>query len=190
VSIAYQVLGEGELDIVFVPGVISHLDLLWEDAATSGFYRRLATRAVAPPTQAAGPAGNTYLGLRAAARRTVQARRGRLVHSTGERVLATFDGPGRALRCATALRDTAQTLGIQIRVGIHTGEVENRGQGITGTAVEIAANVAALARPSQILATRTVKDLVAGSGITFLEHGPQPLAGLPGQWLLFAVGNT
>jgi class 3 adenylate cyclase len=145
--------------------------------------------AVAPPVRATGPTRDTHPGFRGAARRTVEARRGRLVQNTDERVLATFDGPGRALRCATALRDTAQMLGIPVRIGVHTGEVENCGEGITGTAVEIAANAAALALPSQILATRTVKDLVAGSGMTFLEQDPRPLAGMADQWLLFAVGS-
>jgi class 3 adenylate cyclase len=145
--------------------------------------------AVAPPVRATGPATDTHPGFRGVARHTVEARRGRLVQNTDERVLATFDGPGRALRCATALRDTAQMLGIPVRIGVHTGEVENCGEGITGTAVEIAANAAALALPSQILATRTVKDLVAGSGMTFLEQDPRPLAGMADQWLLFAVGS-
>jgi pimeloyl-ACP methyl ester carboxylesterase len=145
--------------------------------------------AVAPPARTAGSATDTHPGFRGAARRTVEARRGRLVQSTDERVLATFDGPGRALRCATALRDTAQVLGIQVRIGVHTGEVENCGEGIAGTAVEIAASAAALALPFQILATRTVKDLVAGSGITFLEQGSRPQPGMADQWLLFAVGS-
>jgi pimeloyl-ACP methyl ester carboxylesterase/class 3 adenylate cyclase len=150
----------------------------------------LVADTVASPARAAGPAEATHPGLRDAARRTVEAHRGCVIQDTGGRVLATFDGPGRALRCATALQDTAEMLGIQVRVGIHTGEVQNSAEGIAATAVEIAANVAALARPSQILATRTVKDLVAGSGITFHEYGSRPLAGLADQWLLFTVGNT
>jgi class 3 adenylate cyclase len=93
------------------------------------------------------------------------------------------------LHCATALRDAAEMLGIRVRVGIHTGEVESCGEGIAGTAVEIAVNVAALARPSEVLATRTVKDLVAGSGITFAEHGPRSLPGSADQLPLFAVGT-
>lgn len=130
--------------------MISHLDLLWEDAATSGFYRRLATL-------------------------------GRLI---------MFDKRDTGLSDSAALRDTAQMAGIQVRIGIHTGEVENCGEGITGTAAEIAASIGALARPSQILATRTVKNLVAGSGVTFLEHAPQLLPGTADPWLLFAVGAT
>jgi pimeloyl-ACP methyl ester carboxylesterase/class 3 adenylate cyclase len=182
--------GSGDLDALFT----EIEDFLASASHQPDPDRVLATiliaDAAASPARAAGPAEDMHPAFPGAARRTVEARRGRVVHSTGQRVLATFDGPGRALRCATALRDTAQTLGIQIRIGIHTGEVENCGEGIAGTAVEIAANTAALARPSQILATRTVKDLVAGSGITFLEHSSRSLTGMADQWLLFAVGST
>jgi DNA-binding SARP family transcriptional activator/pimeloyl-ACP methyl ester carboxylesterase len=122
----------------------------------------------------------------AAARRHVESLRGRLVNGADGRVLATFDGPARAIRCAAALRGTAGSLGLTVRAGVHTGEVELFGDDVAGVSVRLAAEVAALARPGEILVSRTVKDLVAGSGISFADRDRQ-LAGTPEQWPLFAV---
>jgi class 3 adenylate cyclase len=105
----------------------------------------------------------------------------------GDGLLARFDGPGRAIDCACAIRDAVRTLGIQIRVGIHTGEIELRDNDIGGIAVHIGARVAALARPSEILVSQTVTDLVTGSGIRFDERGPHQLKGVPGTWRLYSV---
>jgi predicted ATPase/DNA-binding SARP family transcriptional activator/class 3 adenylate cyclase len=105
----------------------------------------------------------------------------------GDGLLATFDGPARAIDCAWALRDAVRLLSIQIRVGIHTGEIERRDNDIGGIAVHIGARVAALARPSEILVSHTVTDLVAGSGIRFAEYGPHELKGVPGTWRLYSV---
>ena len=112
---------------------------------------------------------------------------GRLVKSTGDGVLATFQGPGAALHCATSLRDCLASAGIPIRAGVHTGEIEVRGDDIGGIAVHIAARVEAKADPGEVLATRTVKDLVAGSGVAFDPRGVHTLKGVPDDWQLYAV---
>jgi class 3 adenylate cyclase len=113
--------------------------------------------------------------------------RGRVVKTTGDGVLATFDGPARAIRCACALRDEARSLGIELRSGIHTGEVEQRGEDIGGIAVHIAARVQSVAKASEVIVSRTVADLVAGSGIAFDDRGEHSLKGIPGRWRLLAV---
>jgi class 3 adenylate cyclase len=113
--------------------------------------------------------------------------RGREIRSTGDGVLATFDGPGRALRCAAAIRDSVRSLGVEIRVGVHTGEIEQRGDDIAGIAVVIAKRVEAVAPPGAILVTRTVVDLVAGSGIEFTDYGIHDLKGVPDGWHLYQV---
>jgi class 3 adenylate cyclase/DNA-binding CsgD family transcriptional regulator len=114
--------------------------------------------------------------------------RGREIKTTGDGVLATFDGPARAVSCACAIRDAAAQLGLEVRGGVHTGEIELRGEDIGGMAVHIAARVAALAEPRQVLVSRTVVDLMVGSGITTRERGEYRLKGVPGRWRLFAVG--
>jgi len=112
--------------------------------------------------------------------------RGREVKSMGDGFLATFDGPGRAIRCACAIRDAIRELGIEIRVGLHTGEVELQGDDVGGIAVHIAARVMAEARPGEVLVSSTVRDLVAGAGITFEDRGLAELRGIPEPWRLFA----
>lgn len=113
--------------------------------------------------------------------------RGREVKSTGDGFLATFDGPGRAVRCADAIRETLRGLGVEVRVGIHTGEIELQDDDIGGIAVHIAQRVMAAAGPGEIVVSSTVRDLVAGSGITFEDRGATDLRGLPEQWRLFAA---
>ena len=113
--------------------------------------------------------------------------RGRKVNPTGDGVLATFDGPARAVQCACAIRDGVAALGIEIRAGVHTGEIELRGDDVSGVAVHLGARVAAFAGPSEVLVTRTVTDLVAGSGLHFTGRGEHELKGLPGSWPLYAV---
>jgi class 3 adenylate cyclase len=112
---------------------------------------------------------------------------GRLVNTTGDGLLATFDGPARAIRCGCAMRDELKQLGLEIRVGLHTGEVELGGDDIGGVAVHIAARVVSLASPGEVLVSRTVTDLVAGSGIEFTDRGEHELKGVPGVWRMFAV---
>jgi class 3 adenylate cyclase len=113
--------------------------------------------------------------------------RGREITSTGDGFLATFDGPGRAVRCACAIRDAVRAIGVSVRAGIHAGEIELRGDDIRGIAVHIAQRVQALAQPDEVLVSRTVADLVGGSGIAFADRGTHALKGIPDPWQLFAV---
>ena len=112
---------------------------------------------------------------------------GRFVKGTGDGVLATFDAPSRGLRCADTLRSALSDAGIAIRAGVHTGEVELRGNDVAGLGVHIAARVGALADSGELLASRTVKDLAAGSGYTFTSRGSHRLKGVPDQWEVLAV---
>jgi class 3 adenylate cyclase len=121
------------------------------------------------------------------ARRILEKFSGRLVKTTGDGLLATFDGPARAIRCGCAVREEVKQLGLEIRVGLHTGEVELGRDDIGGVAVHIAARVVALAGPGEVLVSRTVTDLVAGSGIEFQDRGEHELKGVPGMWRLYAV---
>ena len=120
-------------------------------------------------------------------RRELERHRGRLVKNTGDGILATFDGPARAVRCAQAIATAVKSLGIEVRAGLHTGEVELRGDDVTGMAVNIAARVMDTAGPGEVIVSSTVKDLVAGSGLRFGERGAHVLKGVPGEWRLFAV---
>ena len=112
---------------------------------------------------------------------------GRTVKTIGDGFLATFEGPARAIQCARALNAATAPIGIQIRAGLHTGECELIGDDIGGMCVHLAARVCALAGPDEVLVSRTVKDLVVGSGIEFSEHGAHELKGVPGTWEIFAV---
>jgi class 3 adenylate cyclase/pimeloyl-ACP methyl ester carboxylesterase len=123
------------------------------------------------------------------ARTLVDQHRGHLVKLTGDGVLARFDGPGRAIRCAFALRDALEPLGIEIRAGLHTGEVELRGADIGGIAVHIAERVHTFAQPGEVLVSETVPRLVTGSGIEFVDRGEHELKGVPGTWRLFSVAG-
>jgi pimeloyl-ACP methyl ester carboxylesterase len=123
-------------------------------------------------------------------RSEIDRHRGRLIKSTGDGVLATFDGPGRAIRCGTAIRDAVRTLGIEVRTGIHTGEIEVIGDDIGGIAVHIAARVMAHAAPHDVLVSSSVPPLVAGSGFSFVDRGEHELKGVPGAWRLFAVDRS
>ena len=113
--------------------------------------------------------------------------RGREVKTVGDGFVATFDSPGRAIACAVAIRETLKAFAIDVRAGIHTGEVEVRGDDVAGLAVHIGARVSALAGPGEVLVSSTVKDLVAGSSIKFAERGEHQLKGVPGTWRLFAA---
>jgi len=120
-------------------------------------------------------------------RRELGAFRGLEINTAGDGFLATFDGPARAIRCACSISNAVRKLGIEVRAGLHTGECERMGDNIGGIAVHIGARVAALARAGEVLVSRTVKDLVAGSGLSFQDRGPHGLKGIPGEWQLFAV---
>jgi class 3 adenylate cyclase len=120
-------------------------------------------------------------------RRVVEEFHGQLVKTTGDGILATFDGPGRAIGCAAALRDELRGIGLQIRAGLHTGEVELRDDDIGGIGVHIAARVVAAAQSGEILTSRTVRDLVVGSDIAAEDRGMHALKGIDGTWQLFAI---
>jgi class 3 adenylate cyclase len=122
-----------------------------------------------------------------AVRRQLDRFRGREVHTAGDGFLATFDGPGRAIQCACAIRDAVGGLGIEVRVGLHTGEIEVRGDDVAGMAVHIGARVSSLADAGEVLVSSTVKDLVVGSAIEFADRGEHELKGVPGRWKLYAV---
>jgi class 3 adenylate cyclase len=122
-------------------------------------------------------------------RREVERHRGRVIDTAGDGFLVTFDGPARAIRCALAIHQALVPLGIQVRAGLHTGEVELRGDDIAGIAVHIGARVAALASAGETLVSRTVVDLVAGSGLRFEDRGVHSLKGVPGEWTLFVVAG-
>jgi class 3 adenylate cyclase len=121
------------------------------------------------------------------ARTVVEQHRGKLVKMTGDGILATFDGPGRGIRCAIAMGDALRPLGLEIRAGLHTGEVEVRGGDIAGIGVHIAARVLDAASPGDVVVSPAVPMLVAGSGFEFEDRGEHELKGVPGSWKLFAV---
>jgi DNA-binding SARP family transcriptional activator/pimeloyl-ACP methyl ester carboxylesterase/class 3 adenylate cyclase len=125
----------------------------------------------------------------AAARDAIRAHGGRLLRHSDASVLAAFDGPARAIRCASVLRDQVTGLGIKLRLGIHCGEVDITGDSVGGITVDIATRLASLARPGEMLTSRTVKDLVAGSGIAFTDRGTHHLPEIPDQWPVFAIGE-
>ncbi|MGA8724619.1 MAG: adenylate/guanylate cyclase domain-containing protein [Acidimicrobiales bacterium] len=118
---------------------------------------------------------------------TVRSFRGRVVKKLGDGMLATFDGPARAVRCAAAIRDALGQHGIAVRAGLHTGEIELRDGDVAGLAVHIASRISALAGPGEVLASRTVVDLTSGSGISYDDRGNQELKGIPGGWPIFAA---
>jgi class 3 adenylate cyclase len=122
-----------------------------------------------------------------AAHRVVEEFGGRLVKTTGDGILATFDGPGRGIGCAAALRDELRGIGLQIRAGLHTGEIELRDGDVGGIAVHLAARVMAAAASGEILVSRTVRDLVVGATITLEDCGAHALKGIDDPWQLFAV---
>jgi class 3 adenylate cyclase len=115
--------------------------------------------------------------------------RGREINTSGDGFLATFDGPARAVRCASAIRDTVRSLNLEVRCGLHTGECEIVGNDIAGIAVHTGARVAALAAPGEVLVSQTVRDLVAGSGLILEEYGTYTLKGVPNEWRLFRAAD-
>ncbi len=123
----------------------------------------------------------------AVVRREIERFRGREVKTLGDGFLVTFDGPARAVRCAMGIAEAVHSLGIEVRSGVHTGEIEVKGDDIGGIAVHIAARIAALAHGGQVLSSRTVRDLVAGSNLRFQEHGSHTLKGLTEPMVLFEV---
>jgi class 3 adenylate cyclase/pimeloyl-ACP methyl ester carboxylesterase len=123
-------------------------------------------------------------------RREIDRHRGVLVKSTGDGALARFDGPARAVSCGLAIAGSAPELGLEIRAGLHTGEIELRGDDIGGISAHVGARVAALAGPREVLVSRTVRDLVAGSGLTFADRGEHELKGVPDRWHIYAASRA
>jgi class 3 adenylate cyclase len=192
-----ELAGEDELFFAGDPGPL--LDAI-EEFVTGRFPLRdidrvlatvLFTDVVGSTEQAAGMGDRRWSELLAThdtiTRAELEHFRGREIKTTGDGFLATFDGPGRAVRCARAIRDSVRAIGINVRGGLHTGEIELRGDDIGGIAVNIAQRIQALAQPNEVLVSRTVTDLVGGSGIAFVDRGTHPLRGVPDEWRLFAV---
>jgi class 3 adenylate cyclase len=125
--------------------------------------------------------------FRGVVREQLQDYRGQEVRTWGDDFLVTFDGPARAVRCAVAIGDAARTLGVGVRSGLHTGEIELMNDDIGGIAVNVGARVSELAKPAEVLVSRTVVDLVAGSGLQFTDRDVHELKGVPGTWQLFAA---
>jgi class 3 adenylate cyclase len=124
-------------------------------------------------------------------REEISRHNGRLVNTIGDGMLATFDGPGRAIRCAQAIGRALEVLDIKIRAGLHTGEIElSEGDDIGGIAVHIASRVMHEAGPGEVVCSRTVKDLVAGSEFVFADRGICALKGVPDEWQLYAVSAS
>jgi class 3 adenylate cyclase len=122
-------------------------------------------------------------------RRQLQIHDGREVTTSGDGFLAVFSAPSRAIAAARAINDSMRPLGLELRAGIHTGECETMGDDVGGVAVHVGARVAAAARPNEVLVSSTVRDLVAGAGVTFKDRGEHELKGIPGQWRLYEVGS-
>ena len=123
------------------------------------------------------------------AKQMVERHRGILVKTTGDGILATFDGPARAVRCALSFGAASKQIGLHLRAGLHTGEIELRGRDIGGVAVHAAARVMARCEPSEVLVSRVVTDFGAGAGLKFSERGSHELKGLPGRWDLYAAST-
>jgi class 3 adenylate cyclase len=123
----------------------------------------------------------------AVARRELARFRGREVKMLGDGCLSTFDGPARAIRCGHAISDASGSLGLELRIGLHCGEIELMDNDVGGIAVHIASRIADVAQAGEVLVSSTVKDLVAGSGIEFVDRGPTPLKGIAEEWRLYAA---
>jgi class 3 adenylate cyclase len=154
----------------------------------------LFTDIVGSTKQAAELGDRRWRGLldqhHAAVRRELERFRGTEIDTAGDGFLATFDGPARAVRCAGAIRGAVRSLGLEIRAGVHAGEVELVGAGVAGIAVQTGARVAERAEAGEVLVSGTVRDLVAGSGLQFENRGDHELKGVPGEWRLYAVVNA
>ena len=189
----------GSDDLPYIGDADALLDVIQEfltgTQGTPDFDRSLATvlfTDIVGSTQKAGQLGDRrWRDLldehHARIRRLLDRFRGSEVDTAGDGFFVTFDGPARAVRCAWAIRDAVHDIGIEIRAGLHTGEVERRGAAVTGLAVHVGARVAALAEANEVLVTSTVRMLVLGSGISFADRGLHRLKGVPDQWQLFAV---
>jgi class 3 adenylate cyclase len=193
--VAYQLVGDGPVDIVLLTQWFSNIDSQWDVPPLAEPDRVLATilfTDIVGSTRLAAEhcdrAWRELLERHHALVRSELARfRGREVDTAGDGFLAVFDGPGRVVRCASAAVRSVQSLGFEIRAGVHTGEVEVVGDGVRGIAVHIGARVSALASASEVLVSSTVRDLVAGSGLQFEDRGSRELKGVPDPWRVLAL---
>jgi len=185
----------------FVPTLLEHVVPFLQDAASREapepdkvLATILFSDIVGSTTRAAelGDVGWRQLlaGHHARVRRQLARFRGVELDTAGDGFFARFDGPARGIRCALAIRDAVRELGLQVRLGLHTGECEVLDGKVAGIAVAIGARVSALAAADEVLVSQTVKDLVAGSGITFEDRGLAELKGVPGKWQLYSVASA
>jgi class 3 adenylate cyclase len=167
----------------------------WEEAEPDRVLATvLFTDIVSSSERAASLGDRAWRGLlerhHALVRRQLVRYRGKEVDTAGDGFFASFDGPARAIRCACAIADSLRELGLDVRAGLHTGECELVEGKVAGIAVHTGARVASHAKPGEVLVSSTVKDLVAGSGLSFEERGVHELKGIPGEWRLFAVSGV
>jgi len=185
----------------FVPALLEHVLPFLQDAASREapepdkvLATILFSDIVGSTTRAAelGDVGWRQLlaDHHARVRRQLARFRGVELDTAGDGFFARFDGPARGIRCALAIRDVIRDLGLQVRLGLHTGECEVLDGKVAGIAVAIGARVSALAAADEVLVSQTVKDLVAGSGITFEDRGLAELKGVPGKWQLYSVTSA
>ena len=187
----------GDIDELFWE-VTRFITETWEGSADAESDRILATvlfsDIVGSTAKAAELGDRAWRELliehHARVRRQLARFRGKEIDTVGDGFFASFDGPARAIRCAYSISEAVKELGLEVRAGLHTGECELVDGKVGGIAVHIGARVAAEARPGEVLVSSTVKDLVAGSGITFVERGAAELKGVPGEWRLFAVAGS
>jgi class 3 adenylate cyclase len=182
--VAYQVLGDGPFDVVYVPGAISHVELQWDAAGLATLLRGLAEHARVLVFDKRG----TGMSDRIAGTPALEER------SDDIRAVMDAAGSDRAALVgvsegALAIHEAMREVDLQVRIGLHAGECEVLDGKVAGIAVSIGARVSALAAAGQVLVSQTVKDLVAGSGITFDDQGVRELKGVPGQWRVYAVAN-
>ena len=203
VAIAYHVVGDGPTDLVLVPDFYSNLVYDWESKYWRPFYDRLARsfRLVLFDKRGTGlsdrgglfPTLETQNGrrsCRAGCRRLGEGRALRPARGLDDGVPVCGDGPARAIRCGFALTSELRDLGLDVRVGVHTGECEIVSGKPAGIAVNTGARISAAAATGEVLVSSTVRDLVAGSGIEFEDRGVHDLKGVPGEWRLYAVSSA
>jgi class 3 adenylate cyclase len=152
-------------------------------------FTDIVARPSGPPGSATAAGGSCSRSTTTSAGAWSSSGAGRVVKTTGDGILASFDGPGRAIACAVALREQLGDIDLRLRAGLHAGEVELRGDDVGGIAVHIAARIMAAAGPGEILVSRTVRDLVAGSDRHLDDRGTRRLKGVDGDWQLFAVAD-
>ena len=188
-NLAYQMSGEGPHDVVFVHGGGVPIDLLSEDPGFIRVRKRLGAFSRTVWFDARGWGASEGHPHEAMVRSALGRHRGHEVKTTGDGFLATFDATGRALRSAADILAGAKDIGLELRAGVHAGEVEVRGGDIAGLAVTIAKRVCDLAGPGELLVSETVRGHMVGGGVEFRDRAEHELKGVPGTWKLFSVGG-